>query len=125
MSKRSADSELAPPPKKQNTSTDYVYYMAAKKNGKVHKVSPTKIGKRPIYKFFIDFDGKYFPLRCMLDLGSTSFVISPQAAKAFKVPVVKRIIPAKASDVGGTTITTEGLFTIPLGLSFGNHRTSE
>jgi hypothetical protein len=27
----------------------------------------------------------------MLDLGSTSFVISPNAAKAFKIPVVKRI----------------------------------
>jgi hypothetical protein len=63
--------------------------------------------------FFIDFDGKYFPLRCMLDLGSTSFVISPEAAKAFRVPVVTRTIPARASDVGGKWIITEGLFTIP------------
>jgi hypothetical protein len=61
----------------------------------------------------------------MLDLGSTSFVISPEATKAFKIPVIKRSIAAKASDVGGSTITTEGLFTIPLGLSFGNHRTSD
>jgi hypothetical protein len=59
----------------------------------------------------------------MLDLESTSFVISPEAAKAFRIPVVKRIVPARASEVGGTNIKTEGLFTIPLGLSFGNHRT--
>jgi len=37
--------------------------------------------------------------------------------------VVKRVIPARASDVGGTKITTEGLFTVPLRLSFSNHRT--
>jgi len=124
MVKRKATEELALPiPKKPNVSNDYVYHMAARKGAKVYKVSPTKIGKRPIFKFFIDFDGKYYPLRCMLDLGSTSFVISPQAAKAYKIPVVKREIPAKASDVGGSRIVTEGLFTIPLGLSFGNHRT--
>lgn len=37
--------------------------------------------------------------------------------------LVKRVIPARASDVGGTKIITQGLFTIPLGLSFGNYRT--
>jgi hypothetical protein len=52
----------------------------------------------------------------MLDLGSTSLVISPEAAKVFRVPVVKRTIPGKASDVRGTKIITEGL-------SFRNHRT--
>jgi len=124
MSKRKADSELTPiSSKKSNTSTDYVYHRAARKGAKVYKVAPTKIGEQPIYKFFIDINGKYFPLRCMLDLGSGSFVISPEATKVFKIPVVERIIPTKASDVGGTRIITEGLFTIPLGLSFGNHRT--
>jgi len=124
MSKRKADEEIAPSINtKPNTSTDYVYHMAARKGAKVYKVSPTKIGILPIYKFFIDFDGKYFPLRCMLDLGSTSFVILPEAAKAFQVTVVKRVLPARASDIGGTKITTDGLFTIPFGLSFGNHRT--
>jgi len=59
----------------------------------------------------------------MLDLGSTSFVISPEATKAFKIPVVKRNLPVKTSDVGGSRIKTEGLYTVPLGLSFGNHRT--
>jgi len=122
MAKSKATEELALPiPKKPNVSNDYVYYMAARKEAKVYKVSPTKIGKRSIYKFFIDFDGKYYPLRCMLDLGSTSFVISPQAAKAYKIPVVKREIPARASDVGGSRNITEGLFTTPVGLSFGNH----
>jgi hypothetical protein len=83
MSKRKATEEFAPPIlKKSNTLTNYVYHMAACKGAKVYKVSPTKIGKIPNNKFLIDFDGKYFPLCCMLDLESTSFVISPEAAKA-------------------------------------------
>jgi hypothetical protein len=58
----------------------------------------------------------------MLDLGSTSFVISPNAAKAFKIPVVRRTKKVRSNDVTGREINTEGLFTIPLGLFFGNHR---
>jgi len=58
----------------------------------------------------------------MLDLGSTLFVISPEAAKAFPIPVVKRIRPIHSGDVSGTNLKTENLFTIPLGVSFGNHR---
>jgi len=109
MLKTKATQELAPSiPIKPKTSKDFVYHMAARKGAKVYKVSSTKIGKRPTYKFFIDNEGKYYPRRCMLDLGSTSFVISPDAAKAYRIPVVKRTIPAKASDVGGTTIVTEG-----------------
>jgi hypothetical protein len=124
MSKRKATTDISPiSVKKINSSTDYVYYNSAKKTGKVYKVSPTTVGKRPIYTFFIDVDGKYFPIRCMLDLGSTSFIISPEATKAFKIPVVKRNIPTKAKDVGGRKIYTEGLFTVALGLSFGNHHT--
>jgi hypothetical protein len=127
MSKRKATQERSSSTtKKLNTSNDYVFYSPVNKhNGKptIKKISPTKIGKRPIYKFSTDFDGNYFPLRCMLDLGSTSFVISPEAAKAFKIPVVKRNIPTRTSDVGGIKFKTEGLYTIPLGLSFGNHRT--
>jgi hypothetical protein len=69
-------------PKKINSSTDFVYYQPAT-HPKIHKVSATKIGKHPIYRFFIDYDGKYFPLRCMLDLEITSFDISPEAVKAF------------------------------------------
>jgi len=59
----------------------------------------------------------------MLDLGSTSFVMSPEAAKGFWVPVVKRKLPMNASDVGGQIIETQELFMIPLALTFGNHRT--
>jgi len=58
----------------------------------------------------------------MLDLGSTSFVIPPEAAKAFKIPVVKRMKKVQSKDVTGRQIITEGLYTVPLGLSFGNHR---
>jgi hypothetical protein len=61
----------------------------------------------------------------MLELGSTSFVISPEATKAFQILVIKRTIPAKAKDVGRRKIPTEGIYTIPLGLSFGNHRTTD
>jgi len=107
--------------KKNDTSTDYVLYTSASKK-KPKIVCPTKVGKRPIYKFFFEFEGTYFPLRCMLDLGSTSCVMSPEAAKAFRVPVVKRKLPTSASEVGGLQITTEGIFTIPLDSTFGNHR---
>jgi hypothetical protein len=58
----------------------------------------------------------------MLDLGSTSFVISPEAAKVSSIPVVKWLKPLKSEDVSGNNLETEGLFTIPLGVSFGNHR---
>jgi len=97
--------------------------MATSKRAKLYKVSPTKIGKRPIYKFFIDCNGNYFPLCYLLDLGSTALVISPEAVNAFQVTVVTNTVPARASDVGGTSIITEGTFTIPVGLSFGNHMT--
>jgi len=58
----------------------------------------------------------------MLNLGSTLFVISPEAAKAFRMPVVERTKTVKLADVTGREIETEELFTISLGLSFGNHR---
>ena len=121
MSKRKASEPLQRYPKKINASTDFVFYQSAPIL-KIKKVSPTRISKRPIYKFFIDYNGQYFPLRCMLDLGSTSFVISPEAAKALSISVVERLKPIKTKDVSGSEIPTEGLFTVPLGLSFGNHR---
>ena len=98
-----------------------MFYEPSRKNKKIQQISATKIGKRPIYQNFLDFNGQYFPLGCMLDLGSTSFVISPEAAKAFKIPVVRRIKKVISKDGTGQEIKTERLFTIPLGLSFGNH----
>jgi len=121
MSKQKSSEPLLRNLKKPNTSTDFVYYQPAS-HPKVKKVSATRVGKRPIYHFFTDYDGNYFPLRCMLDLGSTSFVISPEAAKAFSICVVLRPKPAKAGDVSGSQLKTEGLFTVPLGVSFDNHR---
>jgi len=59
----------------------------------------------------------------MLDLGSISFVISLNAAKAFKIPGVKRLKRIQSEDVTGLQFVTEGLYTILLGLSFGNHQT--
>jgi len=123
MLKRKATSQLDHQVKCNNTSNDFVYYLPSRKTQKITKVSPTKIGKRPIYKFFVNYDGKYYPLRCILDLGSTSFVISPNAAKAFKIPMVKRTNKVRSNNVMGREIPTEGLHTVPLGLSFRNHRT--
>jgi hypothetical protein len=55
-------------------------------------------------------------------LGSTSFVISPEAAKAFSVPIVKRPMPNKSGDVSGTDSETKNGITVPLRLLFANHR---
>jgi hypothetical protein len=57
----------------------------------------------------------------MLDLGSTSFVISPEAAKAFSIPEVTRTELIKARDFSCSNLKTVGLFTIPLRVSFGSH----
>jgi len=58
----------------------------------------------------------------MLDLGSTSFVISPDVPKSLSIPVVKAPNPIITGDVSGTILKTENLFTVPLGVYFGNHR---
>jgi len=71
--------------------------------------------------FFLDFINEYFPRRCMLDLGSTSFGISLEAAKAINIPVVKRLMKVKSADDTGWETIAERSFTICLNLSFGNH----
>jgi len=58
----------------------------------------------------------------MLDLESTSFDISSEATKAFQIPVIRTTKKLKSADVSGREILTEGVFTIPLGVSFGNHK---
>ena len=121
MAKRKALEPLERKPKKINSSTDFVYYQPAL-HPNICKVSATKVGKRPIDRFFLDYNGKYFLLRCMHELGSTSFVISPEAAKAFSMPVVKRLRSIKSGNVSGNNLTTGNLFTFPLGVSFGNLR---
>jgi hypothetical protein len=120
MPKRKASEPLERLPKNINTSTDFVYYQPAL-NPNICKVSSTKVWKRPTYRFFIDDDSKYFPLRCILDIGSTLFVISPEAAKAFSIPVIKKSHPIMTGDVSGNNIHTQNMFTIPLGVLFGNH----
>jgi len=42
----------------------------------------------------------------MLDFGSTSFIISPDAAKAFQIPEVKRSKKVESADVTGREIVT-------------------
>jgi len=121
MSKRKATDVVAYPMNKPNTSSNYVFYMAVQRNKKIQNISATKTGKRPIYRFFINYDNCFFPLRCRLELGSTPFVKSPEAAKAFTIPVIRTTEKVKSEDVTGTEIVTEGLFTARLGLPLGNH----
>jgi hypothetical protein len=121
MAKRKATECLDRHSKKINASTDFVYYQPAL-NPKIRKLSSTKIGKRPTYRLFIDYEEKYFPLRCMLDLGSTSFVISPETVKAFSIRVVKRPWPIKSADVSSNNLKIQNLFTVPLRISFSIHR---
>jgi len=122
MTERKAIKQLDCLVKKPTTPTDYVFYESYCKDKKIKKISATKIGKRPIYRFCIGFDIRYYPLGCMLDFRSTLFVISSEAAHAFKMPVIKRTKKVKSADVTGRKINTKGLFRISLGLSFGNHR---
>jgi hypothetical protein len=82
MNKHNATKDLSSPfPSKPNPLKDYVYYIAGRKGVKLDRVAPTKVGKRPIYKFFKHLNRKCLPLKCMLDLRSTSFVNFPEAAK--------------------------------------------
>jgi len=121
MSMRNATSELGSQAKKSITSADFVFYESYRKVKKIKKISATKLGKRPIYGFFLASWNQYFPLQCMLDFGSTSFVISPEAAKAFKISVAQQKKKVKSKVDTGRENETERLFTIPLGLAFGHH----
>jgi len=120
MSKRKATIPLLRESTKPNTSTDFVFYEPAR-SSKIRKISTTKIGKWPHYKFFWDLDGKYFPLHCIPHLGSKSFVISPEAMQAFQIPVVTTMKNVKSAEFTGREILTEGAFTLPLGVCFRNH----
>jgi len=91
MSKCKADTESKPEYKEPNNSSDCFFYQPARIGQKTNNVSTTKIANRPRCMCCLDINETDFPLRFMLDLGSTSFVISPEAAKAFKIPVVERM----------------------------------
>ena len=52
----------------------------------------------------------------MLDL------ISPNAAKAFKIPVIRQTKKVKSNDVTRQEILMEGPYTDPFELFYGNHR---
>jgi hypothetical protein len=57
----------------------------------------------------------------MVDLGRTSFFISPDTAKAFSIPVIKRTEAVKTAEVSRRNIATKRLFMVPVGVSFVNH----
>jgi hypothetical protein len=75
--------------KQQNKSDEFVFY----KIKKLHKIPKTRLGNCPIYIFFVDYNDEKgntqrFPVCTMLDLGSTSCIISPQYPKVLKIPWV-------------------------------------
>jgi len=105
---------------KFNSSTDFVQCQPATLK-EIQKVCATRIGKRLIYRFFNQCKIQYFPLTCLLDVGSTSFVISPEAAKAFSIPVIKRTKIVKSNYVFRTEFKTEVLFSQPVAIFCGNH----
>jgi len=51
-----AEQLFYPTVKKPNTSTDFVFYEPARKNKKMQTISAAKVGKQPIYRFFLDFN---------------------------------------------------------------------
>jgi hypothetical protein len=61
----------------------------------------------------------------MLALGSTSFTISPECAKVFKIPLVHRKHAIGAKDYGANKVSLPGMYAIQLGLAFGYHRLLE
>jgi len=68
------------------------------------------------------YDNHYYPLQYMPNLGSNIFVISPNPAKTFKIPVINKTTKVKSKDVTGREIVAKGIYTIPSGSSFGkNH----
>jgi len=58
----------------------------------------------------------------MLDLGSTSFDISPEAVKAFSIAVVSSKKAVQSNAISENNLETEALFTVPLVISFADHR---
>jgi hypothetical protein len=60
----------------------------------------------------------------MLALCCTSFVISPNTAMAFKIPVVRSTRKVQYNNVTGRDIVFEGLSKMLLGLFFGIHHSS-
>jgi hypothetical protein len=120
MNNRKAPEPLPRQPKTLNSSTEFVNYQLPTLT-KIRKLSRTNIGKCPVYGFIIEHNNQYCPLRYMLDLGSTSFVSSPEAAKVFSILLVKWEKLNKCHGISGTNLKNEGLVEVPLAISFGNH----
>ena len=56
---------------------------------------------------FIDVEEQSFPIRCIPDLQSTLISISPETATAFRIPVMKRVLPETSSNVREQKIMTK------------------
>ena len=81
-------------------------------------------GKRPVVKFLLSWEGeeKSLPVRCLLDTGSTSFLISDVFVEMFFVPKVKRDVPVPIFDFEGKLVPGAGqAFTHPLIFQYNDH----
>jgi hypothetical protein len=122
MSKRKGFEPLVRNSKRPNISTDCIFFHTISKDKKIHQVAAMKIGKKPIYRSFVDYNNQYYPVRCIPNLGFTSFVISSEATIAFQIPVTQWEQKIQTKHDTGREITTKRPFTVPLGVSFGNHQ---
>lgn len=102
-------------------SNDYVFYNSNLKNCMTHKLSPKIIETRHIYEVVIHFHGKQFPIHCILDLGRTSYELSHEPTKPYRVPVVKSNLLTGVSNIQEQKILMKLLITIPLEVSFWVH----
>jgi len=90
MTKWKASEPLLSYRKKLNSSNNFVHYWPATSRN-IRIVSATQVSKRPTYRFFIDHNGLYFPLGCMLDLGTTSLIYLEKWQKPWLYPVLATI----------------------------------
>jgi len=96
------------------TGQDYVFYTATKKTSKIQQFLPPMVWKQPLCMLFGDFNCLQCPIRCMLDLESTTFVISQNFTKAFH-------ITAGALVIRGWKIISVRIHTLSLALYRRNY----
>jgi hypothetical protein len=88
-------------------------------------------GDRPVYRFFLiwkDAKGvtREVPARCLLDWGSTTFVISKRLVTALDIPTATREDALESYDAAGRRFDDDGKTrTYPLRFAFGNHCSDE
>ena len=126
-------STLAQKPKKsENIKPSTIHLTIGSDQGEVEKKKQFALpaphsGTRPIVQFCLSWEEeKSLPVRCLLDTGSTSFLISDVFVEMFCVPKVKRDVPVPIFDFEGKLVKGAGhAFTHPLLFSYDDHWAKE